>query len=76
MLEREDLDAELAGRVLVEDPLRGVRVVVVAHAGVVAPDDEVRAAVVAADQAWNTASLGPAYRIHAGLTASRVRSAG
>ena len=49
MLEAQDLDPELARCVLIEDAVRGVGVVVVAHAGVVAADYEVRASVVAAD---------------------------
>src|SRR5438132_167581 len=49
VLEAKDLDAELIRRVLIEDAVGGVRVVVAAHAGVVAPDDEMGAAVVAPD---------------------------
>ena len=48
VLEVQRRDAQLAGRELVEDLLRVVRAVVVADAGVVATDDEVRAAVVLA----------------------------
>src|ERR1700682_2864392 len=47
VLEEKDLDPELTRRVLVEDSMRGVGVVVIADAGVVAADDEVRAPVVA-----------------------------
>ena len=46
MLEEHRLDVELVRLQVVEDELRVVRPVVVAHAGVVAADDEVRAAVV------------------------------
>ena len=49
VLEEQRLDPELADVDVVEDPLRVVGAVVVAHAGVVATDDEVGAAVVAAD---------------------------
>ena len=49
VLEEQRLDAELADVDVVEDPLSVVGAVVVAHAGVVAPDDEVGAAVVAPD---------------------------
>ena len=48
VLEEERRDAHLAGLELVEDVLRVVGAVVVADAGVVAADDEVRAAVVLA----------------------------
>ena len=48
VLEEHRLDVELVRRELVEDELRVVRAVVVADAGVVAADDEVRAAVVLA----------------------------
>src|SRR5919201_382365 len=48
VLEEERLDAELVDVEFVEDLLRVVGAVVVAHARVVAPDDEVGAAVVAA----------------------------
>src|SRR5207245_2712133 len=47
VLEAHYLDSELAGRVIVEDAVGGVGVVVAAHAGVVAADDEMRAAIVA-----------------------------
>ena len=48
VLEEHGLDAQLVGLELVEDQLRVIRPVVVAHARVVASDDEVRAAVVLA----------------------------
>src|SRR5215210_4531960 len=48
MLEEHRLDPELVGLEVAEDQLRVVRAVVVADAGVVATDDEVRAAVVLA----------------------------
>src|SRR5437879_10740903 len=37
VLETEDLDSKLARRVLIDDPVRGIRVVVVADSGAVAP---------------------------------------
>src|SRR6476659_6030750 len=49
VLEEQRLDPELADVDVVEDPLRVVGAVVIAHAGVVAADDEVGTAVVAAD---------------------------
>src|SRR5207247_394092 len=48
MLEEHRLDVELVRLELVEDQLRVVAAVVVADAGVVTPDDAVRAAVVLA----------------------------
>jgi len=48
VLEEHRLDVELVRLELVEDQLRVVGAVVVADAGVVAADDEVRAAVVLA----------------------------
>ncbi len=48
MLEEHRLDVQLVGRELVEDVLSVVASVVVANAGVVPADDEVRAAVVLA----------------------------
>jgi hypothetical protein len=44
VLEAQRLDADLLGMEAVEDLLRVVGAVVVADAGMVAPDDEVRAA--------------------------------
>src|SRR5258708_14631861 len=49
VLEAQDLDSQLAWCVLVEDAMGRVRVVVAADSGVVATDDEMRAAVVAPD---------------------------
>ena len=48
MIEEQWLDAELAWCERAEDVVRVVRAVIAAHAGVVAPDDEVGAAVVLA----------------------------
>src|SRR5207302_6629670 len=59
VLELQDLDAELAWRVLVEDPMGGVSVVVAAHSRVVATDDEMRAAVVASHQGVKDRLLRP-----------------
>ena len=60
VLEQHRLDFELLRLELVEDELRIVGAVIVADARVVAPDDEVRAAVVLAEIAWKIASRGPA----------------
>src|SRR5207245_10012253 len=49
VLEAKDLDPELAGFVAVENPMRGVGLVVASDAGVVSPDAEMGAAVVAPD---------------------------
>src|ERR1700730_13962779 len=49
ILEVERGDADLAGRVALEDLLRVVGAVVGADAGVIAPDNEMGAAVVAPD---------------------------
>ena len=50
VIEEQRRDAQLARRELAEDVVRVVRAVVVADTGVVAADDEVRAAVVLAHQ--------------------------
>src|SRR5262249_27525552 len=50
VLEHERLDADLVATVVVEDLLRVVGSVIVADAGVVTPDDEMRAAIVLADE--------------------------
>jgi hypothetical protein len=59
VLEHERLDLELLGIELVEDLLRFVGPVVVADAGVVAPDDEVGAAVVLSYQRVKSGFLVP-----------------
>src|SRR6266849_10427114 len=58
VLEAEDLDAQLAGGVLVEDAVRRVCVVVAADSGVVPTDDEMSAAVVAPDDGVEDRLLG------------------
>ena len=74
----ERLDAQLAGLELVEDVLRVVGAVVVADAGVVAADDEVRAAVVPAHERVEDrlARAGVAHRgrVHARAGRAPARS--
>src|SRR5262249_56050908 len=57
VLEEHRLDVELVRLELVEDQLRVVGAVVVADAGMVAADDEVRAAVVLARSEEHTSEL-------------------
>ena len=59
-LELERRDAEFLGREPVEDLLRVVRAIVVADAGMVASDDQMRDAVVLADQRMEDRFAGPA----------------
>src|SRR4030088_786746 len=59
ILELHDLDADLARSESVEHPLRGIAVVVGAHAGVVAAHDEVRTAVVLPDDGMEYGFTGP-----------------
>src|SRR5260370_3164785 len=60
VLETKDLDPQLARRVLIEDPVRRVRVVVAANTGVIAADDEMCAPVVAAHDGGEHGFLRPA----------------
>ena len=59
VLHAQNLDAELAHAVFVEDAVRRIRVVVRAHAGMITTDDEMRASVVAPDDRVEHRLLGP-----------------
>src|SRR5258708_12724477 len=67
VLETKDLDPQLARRVLIEDPVRRVRVVVAANTGVIASDDEMCAPVVATHDGVEHGFLRPGVAHPSGI---------